>query len=333
MIKYVYVTGAERLRRLRAKYKAMVAALMEDIGQLEVERDAATKSLIESEAACDLAIAERDEARRDVVAAAGELRVDIAEAAYGSTVARLLAANAMMRRERDEARAVARQATDEIGLHAELIQANDEIASLIKRLHRAEDNLSAAAYPRLKELEAEIHSLRSELKFEYDSGTRMREELRRQKMIVSTLADGGHYCKKHDSAWLRLKVPNPTPNECPRCREEGKDTDTEHADKVTRERDEARKLYQETLAELVEEKDMCARLRGEIDNERSSHARTKATMERAFDDGQASAQMVDALKAAASKAQFASWNEVKPTEAEQAECEKRRAEHDDPRRK
>jgi len=26
-------------------------------------------------------------------------------------------------------------------------------------------------------------------------------------------------------------------------------------------------------------------------------------------------------------------NEVKPTEAEQAECEKRRAEHDDPRRK
>jgi hypothetical protein len=48
---------------------------------------------------------ERDEARADAVAAAGELRVDIRDAQPGSLPARLLVANAVMRRERDTARA------------------------------------------------------------------------------------------------------------------------------------------------------------------------------------------------------------------------------------
>lgn len=51
---------------------------------------------------------ERDAARADVIAAAGELLVPIPEP--GSVLARLLSANAIMRRERDEARARAREA-------------------------------------------------------------------------------------------------------------------------------------------------------------------------------------------------------------------------------
>lgn len=81
------------VRRLRAQVEAGVSreiAAGREKDELRRQRDAA--------------VAERDLARQDIVRAAGEMLININDAPPGSLPARLMAVNALMRHERDDAR-------------------------------------------------------------------------------------------------------------------------------------------------------------------------------------------------------------------------------------
>lgn len=76
---------------------------VEHIRALEAELAEARRGLGDLREASALQKAELDEAQRDVAKAAGELLVEMPEP--GTDMARVMIANSMMRRERDEARA------------------------------------------------------------------------------------------------------------------------------------------------------------------------------------------------------------------------------------
>ena len=80
---------------------------------------------------------ERDEARNDVVLAAGELRVTMPEP--GTVMARIMVANSIMRRERDEAREQIRLQSDSILRHMEVT------AEMQNRALEAESKLTEQA--------------------------------------------------------------------------------------------------------------------------------------------------------------------------------------------
>lgn len=94
---------------------------------------------------------ERDEARADVIAAAGDLLVPIPEP--GSVVARLLSANAILRRERDEARAARKQAEER----------RDRWRTIAETPRDVWRERAEAAESRAKSHEDELHHLKRRL--------------------------------------------------------------------------------------------------------------------------------------------------------------------------
>lgn len=188
--------------------EAAIEALSGDVIRLERERDEARADVESSRQEADKGWAmatreinrctranearalmreERDALREDVRLAADELMVDMAEAAPGTTVARLLSANRIMRQERDEWHDEVQRVTGECYDHHEDIQGQLEKAQgACKRLREERD----AALGLLRQGSKSWVPLLRVVKIERDAARAEVERIRER--VTAEAANPGH---------------------------------------------------------------------------------------------------------------------------------------------